>query len=114
MKLMPIVYVTDMDASITFYTTLGFTIGANGRSDYWTELTMGDAILALHYAETVPDNLIGQVELALVSTDPLEDLVKQLKTAGMVLEREISDETFGRSIQVCDPDGLIIQINEHT
>jgi hypothetical protein len=30
-----------------------------------------------------------------------------------VFEREISDESFGRSLRVRDPDGLLVQINQH-
>ena len=53
------------------------------------------------------------MELALASEEPLERLVARLKTAGLKLEREITDEAFGHSILLRDPDGLAIQINEH-
>lgn len=113
MKLMPIVYVTDMNRAITFYTALGLQVGAKGRSNYWTELTMGDGILALHFVESLPEKQIGRIELALVSDEPLEELVMRIKSNGLTLEREITDEAFGRSILIRDPDGLPIQINEH-
>jgi hypothetical protein len=48
-----------------------------------------------------------------VSHERLETLAARLKNAGITLEREISDEAFGRSLAVRDPDGLYIQINEH-
>ena len=70
MKLMPIVYVTDMNRAITFYTALGLQVGAKGRSNYWTELTMGDGILALHFVESLPEKQIGRIELARLAVNP--------------------------------------------
>jgi catechol 2,3-dioxygenase-like lactoylglutathione lyase family enzyme len=113
MKLMPIVYVTDMAKAWDFYTALGLQGNGHSRSEMWSELSLGDASLALHHIDKLPEKQIGRLELALVAPAPLETLVERLKVAGVPLEREITDEAFGRSIQVRDPDGLIIQINEH-
>mgnify|MGYP001412080747 CR=1 FL=1 len=113
MKLMPIVYVTNMDKAIEFYSALGLQIGVQGRSAYWTEMVMGDGVLALHFIDQLPKKQIGRVELAMVAERPLENIVDDLKQNGLTLEREITDEAFGRSILVRDPDGLPIQINEH-
>lgn len=113
MKLMPIVYVTDMDKAIDFYTALGLQVGVNGRSAMWTEMVMGDSTLALHFIESLPENQVGRVALAMVAERPLEQIVDDIKHNGLTLEREISDEAFGRSILIRDPDGLPIQINEH-
>ena len=104
MILMPIVYVQEMDTSIAFYERLGFT--PKSRSEMWSELVAGDgAVLALHKA---PANHVGRVELALVAEEPLER-VAELVTP----YRGIADEAFGRSLQVQDSDGLVLQINEH-
>lgn len=113
MRLMPIVYVTEMARAIEFYTALGLSIGPKGRSGMWTELTCGDATLALHFADKLPEKPVGRVELALVSQQPLETIVDMLRQNDITLYRDITDEAFGRSIMVRDPDGLIIQINEH-
>ena len=113
MKLMPIVYVTNMNTAIDFYTALGMKVGNKGRGEMWTELEMGDFLLALHFIEQIPENQIGRVALSMVAEMPLEDVVNHLKENGLTLEREITDEAFGRSILVRDPDGLPIQINEH-
>ncbi len=113
MRLMPIVYVTDMTRAIDFYTSLGLAIGTKGRSGMWAELTCGDATLALHVADKLPEKPVGRVELALVSQQPLETVVDTLRQNGITRYRDIADESFGRSIMVRDPDGLIIQINEH-
>jgi catechol 2,3-dioxygenase-like lactoylglutathione lyase family enzyme len=108
MILMPIVFVSDMERSIEFYESLGFE--PQSRSATWTELAAGDgAVLALHQADTLVDPS-PRVELALVSEEPLEQVVERFDRA---LARPIADEAFGRSLIIRDPDGLEIQVNEH-
>ena len=103
MILMPIVYVTDMDRSIEFYGSLGFEL--RSRGDHWSELAAGDgAVLALHRAPA------AGLELALVAREPLE---QTLETHAGAVARPISDEGFGRSLVLQDPDGLRLQVNEH-
>jgi predicted lactoylglutathione lyase len=114
MQLMPIVYVTDMPRAVSFYEALGLTLTTEQRDGYWLELTLGDAILALHKSETLPD--VGtnrRVDLTLVTHQPLEALVEQLNRAGVRPTRSITDEAFGRSLLLHDPDGLPVQVNEH-
>ena len=113
MKLMPIVYVTDMGRSLDFYIALGLQSGHTDRAGMWSDLSLGGAMLGLHKIEHIPEKQIGQVELALVSEEKLESLVDRLQNAGIMLERQITDEAFGRSIMLRDPDGLLLQINEH-
>ena len=109
MKLMPIVYVTDMDRSVAFYRA--FCDSIRSQSPMWTEFSIGDAGLALHYSASLPAT--SRLELSFVTAAPLEQVVSYLKGQGVALEREITDEAFGRSIRVTDPDGLSIQVNEH-
>jgi predicted lactoylglutathione lyase len=114
MKLMPIVYITDMNRSIAFYESLGLKTSAKQRNDYWTELSLGDAILALHKDHDLPDPHKNQrLMLTLVTHDPLETLVERLQRAGIQPARAIADEAFGRSLLLHDPDGLPVQINQH-
>jgi len=114
LKLMPIVYVTDMQRSVAFYEALGLKVSARQRNDYWTELSLGDALLALHRDGHLPDPHHNQrMMLTLVTHEPLEMLVAQLDRAGVKPTREIADEAFGRSLLLHDPDGLPVQINEH-
>ena len=106
MIVMPIVYVRDMDESVAFYERLGFEVDIQSRSQNWTELKAGEgAVLALHSAE---GGKAGRIELSMVSDEPLERLVEVAPPA-----RGISDEAFGRSIVLQDPNGLEIQVNEH-
>ena len=112
MILMPIIYVSDIERSLPFYQALGAKLTEKGLNKYWTELQYGDAILALHHwVEGIEGR--GRVELAFVAHEKLEQVADRLIQAGVPLHRDIADEAFGRSLQVKDPDGLVIQINEH-
>jgi catechol 2,3-dioxygenase-like lactoylglutathione lyase family enzyme len=110
MKMMPIVYVTDMERSVEFYEKLGMQPKTKDRSGMWFEFTAGSEVLALHLAKELPRDT--RLSLAFVSTQPLEGVVEQLQTRGLSPEG-IVDEAFGRSFLIRDPDGLPIQINEH-
>lgn len=104
MILMPIVYVEDMSASLTFYESLGFEV--LDRSEMWSRLRAGDgAVLALHGAGAED---AGRVDLALVSEEPLERVAERIAPY-----RGIADEAFGRSLVLQDPNGMRIQVNEH-
>jgi catechol 2,3-dioxygenase-like lactoylglutathione lyase family enzyme len=112
MKLVPIVYVTDMERSLAWYRTVLPEAELVSTSPYWSELSLGDAAsLALHGAERIePGNQVG---LSLAATEPLEQLVAGLAAANIAPHRGIADEAFGRSVLFADPDGLVIQVNEH-
>lgn len=105
MQVQAIVYVTDMDRSIEWYSTL---LGASPSmaSEHWTTFEVGGAVVALHASGEVL--AAGNVALSLVAPAPLED-------AASVVDGEatIVDQPFGRSFTVTDPDGLLIQVNEH-
>lgn len=113
MKLTPLVYVTDMDESIDFYTKLLPAATVISSSPYWTELQVGESTLALHHAETV-DHTYDGMGLGIDASTSLEQVVAHLETAGITSAGEICSQPFGRSLTVEDPDGLVIQINEHT
>jgi predicted lactoylglutathione lyase len=106
----PIVYVTDMSASLAFYKALGFK--AQHEGEMWSELRSSAARLALHGAESLPTGQL-RVELSLTAHDKLETVMDRLQEAGVTVTNEIADEAFGRSLPIRDPDGLPIQINEH-
>jgi len=108
--LMPIVYVRRMADSMRFYQALGLVSRHEGPT--WSELTLGDAVLALHRADEKPSGHQAMA-LALVSRQPLESLVERLRAAGIQQPLDIADEAYGRSVTVRDPDGHSIRINEH-
>jgi hypothetical protein len=50
--------------------------------------------------------------VALVTDEALEELGRRFDAAGYDHE-PIADEAFGRFMQVIDPDGLVLQVQEH-
>ena len=112
MKLVPLVYVTDMERAIRFYTRLLPAGSVVTSSPYWTELNVGGSTLALHLAENVEHANDGMA-LGLDAATPLEDVIAMLGEAGIEPSSEICAQPFGRSLTVTDPDGMVIQINEH-
>ncbi len=55
----------------------------------------------------------GEVELSFEATEPLEDVIERLREIGHEPETALVDEAFGRSFTVRDPEGLLLQVNEH-
>jgi catechol 2,3-dioxygenase-like lactoylglutathione lyase family enzyme len=110
-KPVTIVMVTDMDRSLDWYRRLLPEAVLVASSGYWSELSFGEASLALHIAGAVEPG--SQVALALTAEESLEGLAAELAERGIDVSRDIRDEAFGRSLAVTDPDGLSIQVNEH-
>ena len=111
MELITIVYVSDMVRSFDFYQTLGFRGESRPKSaPIWLPLQLQGARLALHWVEELPQG--GQVGIALLADD-LDAVAERLRAVGIELRRGIQQEPFGRSLLISDPDGLLIQINEH-
>jgi catechol 2,3-dioxygenase-like lactoylglutathione lyase family enzyme len=124
MILMPIVYAANVNTTVAFYERLGLKPRARSRSGLWTELDVDGAILAVHAAHAAPTatgdvrdpdvpHHAGEVDISFVATEPLEQLMERLVPAGVNPERGIADEAFGRSVILRDPDGRLVQINEH-
>jgi catechol 2,3-dioxygenase-like lactoylglutathione lyase family enzyme len=115
-KVMPIRYVRDMAEARRFYAALGLQHDFSSRPtrrghSVWTELLADTGGLALHLR---PEGTPGpEVELSLESGEPLENVAARLRSAGYDLATAIVDEAFGRSFTVRDPEGLLIQVNEH-
>ncbi len=105
MRLQPIVYVTDMERSTAWYSDL-LGHGPDVAGGHWSSFGVGGAHLALHLSDEALG--AGNIELSLVVEEPLEELASRLTP-----HRAIADEAFGRSLVVRDPDGALIQVNEH-
>jgi catechol 2,3-dioxygenase-like lactoylglutathione lyase family enzyme len=111
MKVMPIRYVADIDTSQRFYAVLGLEPDLASRSGNWSELVAGGGILALHsQRQAAADE--SMLELCFVTEEPLEVVAARLEAAG-IDHSGIVDENFGRLLRVTDPDGMVIQVNEH-
>jgi catechol 2,3-dioxygenase-like lactoylglutathione lyase family enzyme len=116
MRVTPIRYVRDLPSAQRFYEALGLGRGFTSRPtrhghSMWSELEAASGALALHH---VPEGEhCPAVELALEATEPLEDVIARLRAAGYEPETELTDESFGLSFRVRDPEGLLIQVNKH-
>ncbi len=113
MRLVPIVYVTNMEKLLAFYEAL-----SKNSTPKFERLTLlvnglGTSSMALHIIEDLPKNRFAGLALSFACEEKLEKLVERLETNHIELHQNISDEAFGRSLQLKDPDGLIIQVNEH-
>lgn len=108
MKVLPIRYCADIEASRRFYLALGLELGAATRPGGWVELPATAGDLALHRAQ----GDAGRCELAFEAEEPLEDVADRLRAAGYA-PGPILDESFGRSMVVRDPDGVPVQVNEN-
>jgi catechol 2,3-dioxygenase-like lactoylglutathione lyase family enzyme len=108
MRVLPIRYCADVEASIRFYRALGLELGAATRPGSWVELPAAAGILALHRST----EHAGDCELAFEADEPLEAVAARLAGAGFPTE-PIVDESYGRSLRVRDPDGVYVQVNEN-
>lgn len=110
--MIPIIYVTDMARAADFYEAIGAVVGKAGRNPYWTELELGPSRFALHIVESIEPRP-QRVTVSLLADGPLEQVAERFTAAGVPIRRPITDEPFGRSLVIEDPDGLAIQVNEH-
>jgi catechol 2,3-dioxygenase-like lactoylglutathione lyase family enzyme len=110
---MILVYVSDVEQSLPFYQALGFKLRTLHRRGGWAELLFGNAVLALHATSNLPPANYGRVQLCFEAHEPLEKLEARLHEVGIDAPAGIVDENYGRTLQVLDPDGYLIQVNEH-
>ncbi len=108
MRVLPIRYCADIEASRRFYLALGLELGAATRPGGWVELPAAAGMLALHRAP----GPAGGCELAFEADERLEDVAERLRAGGYD-PGPILDESFGRSLRVRDPDGVPVQVNEN-
>lgn len=47
-----------------------------------------------------------------MADEPLEEVSRRLTAAGYE-HQPIADEAFGRFLQVVDPEGVVVQVQEH-
>jgi catechol 2,3-dioxygenase-like lactoylglutathione lyase family enzyme len=107
-RVLPIRYCADIQASARFYRALGLELGSATRPGSWVELPAAAGILALH----ATTEHAGVCELAFEADEPLEAVAARLAEAGYAPE-PIVDESYGRSLRVRDPDGVYVQVNEN-
>ncbi|MFD0364878.1 VOC family protein [Nocardia sp. GCM10030253] len=110
LTILPIRYVSDVDASRRFYAGLGLSFQPELSVNVWAQLSADAGALGIHDAAVSKGRPAGTVELNLATDERLEDLAERLARTGY--DYELCEEDFGRSIRVTDPDGVTIQIQE--
>ena len=107
----PMVHVDDMRASVAFYESLGATIVNGSRDGDFVLLAMGETRLSLLAHPVNPEQGEGDIELNFEAAD-LTKLEESLTQAGVDVVSPVTDEGFGRQLQLRAPGGLLIKINE--
>jgi len=111
-------FVTDVDESVRFYTTLGFVV-AQRKADGYTTLRSGATVVALSPVPSwLPLRWISflrhpplGVEIVLYS-DQLEKLQSALESAGYA-PGEVELQAWGdRDFRVTDHDGYYVRVSE--
>jgi hypothetical protein len=112
MKILAIRYVPSSSRLVEFYKALGFDVDVSSRTGDWIEFVSAPAVIAIH---TLPSGdssrMPGGTELAFEAEEPLESVKARLDRAGFA-GAAIVDESHGRSLQILDPEGSFVQINE--
>lgn len=111
MKLLPMVYVTDMTASIAFYQKLGFMLKTEGSR--WSEVSLNGQDLALHLVDVAPEQHFHAGIVFVLEDETLESVRSLCMAHHIDIQEDITQQPFGRSLVIVDPDGMPIQINEY-
>ena len=107
------IFVSDMDASVAFYTeVLGLTLRFRAENN-WAEVVAGnELVLGLHPAHSeFPDpGTRGSVQIGLNVDEPLETIVERLGAKGVSFEGPVVEDKNGgmRFQYFADPDGNVL------
>ncbi|WP_411766368.1 VOC family protein [Winogradskyella sp. A3E31] len=111
--------VKDINASKSFYETLGFAVFAGDLKHNYLIMKNGDSIIGL-FQGMFEQNIItfnpgwDQNANQLDDFNDVRDIEKHLKTNHIKLERETEKDSSGpASIVLYDPDGNTILIDQH-
>ncbi len=112
LSLQPMVHVADMAPAVAFYEALGAEIMHGSRDGDFVMLRIGAAQLSLLAHPPNPEQNEGSVELNFETSRDLTDIEATLRGANVEIAQSVTDEGFGRQLQVTSPDGLLIKINQ--
>ena len=105
LTLQPMVHVKDMAASVSFYEALGARLLHGSRDGDFALLQIGPSQLTLLAHPPNPEQHEGTVELNFHSSDDLTQVEARLRAAQVDITQSVTDEGFGRQLQVSSPDG---------
>jgi catechol 2,3-dioxygenase-like lactoylglutathione lyase family enzyme len=110
--------VADLDASVEFYTKLGFVATGGNADDGWVILKNGETTLGLFHGMfernmlTFNPGLTPRMERIEQFTD-IRDVQRTLEESGLTIDSSIEPGSTGAgSITVIDPDGNPILIDQ--
>lgn len=94
--------VTDIDAAIRFYRTLGLTLIVHTHDAYARLECPGGATLSVHTVDAIEPS----TTLVYFECDDLDDRVARLKAAGIVFDQGPTDQSWlWREARLSDPFG---------
>ncbi len=111
LALQPMVHVEQMSPSVAFYEALGGTVLHGSRDGDFVMMRIGEGQLGLLAHPPNPEQNEGLVELNFESAEDLDKVQDRLVGAGVRIVQPVTDEGFGRQLQVATPDGLLVKIN---
>ena len=112
LSLQPKVHVDHMEAAVAFYEALGATVAHGSRDGDFVMMQIGQARLGLLAHPPNPEQNEGAVELNFETSEPLDVVEARLRAADVTVVQPVTDQGFGRQLQVAAPDGLLVKINE--
>ena len=109
-----IVYVSNMDAGVRFYTqTLGMKLTFR-HEDKFATAEVGDLLLAIHPRTPFapPPGTKGSVVLGLSIDEPIDRVVSRLAAHGVRTLGPVVRAEHGDTVEIADPDGNPIILRE--
>ena len=108
--------VKDMEASLTFYQNLGFTIIDGGHMHEGFADTETTKWRILSHDSVVIGLFQGMFEHNIMTFNPKDVLALQadLKTKGIALTKEASPDEPMKFLTMTDPDGNQIMLDQHS
>ena len=103
----PALAVTDLDASLSFYTALGFSLECAGPPEKWAMLEKDGVRIGLY--EGMFDN-----DMLTFNPPDARALEATLKNAGVEIESSTSGDSGPCSLMVKDPDGRVVLLDQIT
>jgi catechol 2,3-dioxygenase-like lactoylglutathione lyase family enzyme len=103
------IYVSDMDRAVDFYTkTLGLPLAGRWGDEY-AEIDLGKGVaIGLHPARgphSPKPGSSGSIQIGFAVDKPLDDVVKDLQSRGVVFRGPVVDDVQVRLAFFGDPDG---------
>lgn len=112
LTLQPMVHVARMAPAVAFYEALGACVEHGSRDGDFVMLVINGQRLALLAHPPNPEQHEGRVELNFDTATDLAAVERDLAARGVDIAQPVTDEGFGRQLQVRSPDGLLIKINQ--